>query len=153
MTTTPTAAPVDADALVAVVGRLRRGIRRRVRQDWPHAPLPEAQLELLRLLDARPGLRVAEAAAALGIAPNTVSTLAGRLVADGLVERTRDTDDARAARLALSAAASERIAAWRGRRQALVSAALAAMTPADRAALGAALPALGRLADAMAGER
>ena len=148
MTTTP----ADADALVAVVGRLRRGIRRRVRQDWPHAPLPEAQLELLRLLDATPGLRVAAAASALGIAPNTVSTLAGRLVAAGLVERARDAGDARAARLALSAAAGERVAAWRGRRHALVSAALADLGPADRAAIGAALPALGRLADALAGD-
>jgi DNA-binding MarR family transcriptional regulator len=139
----------QAEDLMRVVGQLRRSVRRRVRQDWPHAPLPEAHLELLRLVDERPGLRVQEAAGALRLAPNTVSTLVNKLVAAGLLERRRDRRDGRAARLHLTRAAVRRIAAWRDRRQALVAQAMATLAAADREAVAAALPALRRLADAL----
>jgi DNA-binding MarR family transcriptional regulator len=139
----------QAEDLMRVVGQLRRSVRRRVRQDWPHAPLPEAHLELLRLVDERPGLRVQEAAGALRLAPNTVSTLVNKLVAAGLLERRRDRRDGRAARLHLTRAAVRRIAAWRDRRQALVAQALATLAAADREAIAGALPALRRLADAL----
>jgi DNA-binding MarR family transcriptional regulator len=85
----------QGEELMRVVGQLRRSVRRRVRQDWPHAPLPETHLELLRLVHDRPGLRVQEAAGALRLAPNTVSTLVNRLVAAGLLERRRDRRDGR----------------------------------------------------------
>ncbi len=138
----------DADALMAVVGQLRRTVRRRVRQDWPHAPLPEAHLELLRLVGARPGLHVKEAADALRLAPNTVSTLVNGLASAGLLERRRDRHDRRAARLYPTVAAIERMAAWRDRRQALVANAMESLAPADHEAIVGALPALRRLADA-----
>jgi DNA-binding MarR family transcriptional regulator len=139
----------QGEDLMRVVGQLRRSVRRRVRQDWPHAPLPETHLELLRLVGERPGLRVQEAAAALRLAPNTVSTLVNRLVAARLLERRRDRRDGRAARLHLTRAAVQRIAAWRDRRQALVAQALGTLATADREAIAGALPALRRLADAL----
>jgi DNA-binding MarR family transcriptional regulator len=135
--------------LMRVVGQLRRSVRRRVRQDWPHAPLPETHLELLRLVSERPGLRVQEAAAALRLAPNTVSTLVNKLVSAGLLERRRDRSDGRAARLHLTRAAVQRIAAWRDRRQALVAQAMGSLAAPDREAIAGALPALRRLADAL----
>ena len=139
----------QGEDLMRVVGQLRRSVRRRVRQDWPHAPLPETHLELLRLVHDRPGLRVQEAAGALRLAPNTVSTLVNRLVAAGLLERRRDRRDGRAARLHLTGAAVQRIAAWRDRRQALVAQAMDTLPAADREAIAGALPALRRLADAL----
>jgi len=129
-----------------VVGTLRRSVRRIVRQDWPHRPLTESEVEVLRLLRGRPGLRVREAAAALSLAPNTVSTLVGRLVDQDLLERREDERDGRAACLYLSAAAARRIAAWRDRRQHVIERALARLAEADRDAIARALPALGRLA-------
>lgn len=132
--------------LMDVVGTLRRSVRRIVRQDWPHRPLTESEVEVLRLLRARPGLRVREAAAALSLAPNTVSTLVGRLVDQDLLERREDERDGRAARLSLSAAAARRIAAWRDRRQHVIERALGRLPEADRQAIARALPALGRLA-------
>jgi len=135
--------------LMRVVGQLRRSVRRRVRQDWPHAPLPETHLELLRLVSERPGLRVQEAAGALRLAPNTVSTLVNKLVSAGLLERRRDRRDGRAARLHLTGAAVQRIAAWRRSRQALVAQAMDTLAAADREAIAGALPALRRLADAL----
>jgi len=137
----------DEDELMAVLGQLRRGVRARVRRDWPHPPLPEAHLELLLVVAARPGLRVQDAADALRLAPNTVSTLVNGPVLAGLVERRRDPSDGRAVRLHPTAAAQERLAAWRGRRHAVVAAAAAALPAGDREAIAAAMPALRRLTD------
>ena len=86
-----------------------------------------------------------EAASALGVAPNTVSTLVGRLAALGLVKRLADPQDGRAARLRLTAAATRRFAAWRDRRQLLVSAGMSSLGEADRRSIVRALPALHRL--------
>jgi DNA-binding MarR family transcriptional regulator len=148
--TTEAAPPATAAAeVLAAVGRVRRTVRRRLRRDWPHAPLPQAQIELLVLLREQPGLRVQEAAAILGLAANTVSTLVGALDAAGLLERRPDPADRRAAALHLSTAAERRLGEWRDRRAALAGTALAGLTPADRAAIAAALPALHRLADAL----
>jgi DNA-binding MarR family transcriptional regulator len=70
-------------------------------------------------------------------------------VAAGLLERRRDRRDRRAARLHLTRAAVQRIAAWRDRRQALVAQAMGTLAAADREAIAGALPALRRLADAL----
>jgi DNA-binding MarR family transcriptional regulator len=142
-----------AGELARVIGRLRRAIRQRTRQEWGTSPLPEAQLELLRLVRAEPGIRPQEAADTLGVLPNTVSTLLKALEARGLLERRRDGADARGVQLHLTTAAQARIASWQDRRQAVVSAALAALEPADQAAIAGVLPALGRLADVLGGGR
>jgi DNA-binding MarR family transcriptional regulator len=133
--------------LIEVVGRLRRGVRRQVRRDWPYSPLTESEVELLRLLSDRPGTRVGEAADALGLVPNTVSTLVGRLVEAGLAVRRPDPEDARAARLELTPAARRRIADRRDRRRQVVDAAMVGLTDDDRCAIEAAVPALQRLCD------
>jgi len=148
-TAVPTARDKElADALLAGARRLRRTTRRRVRRDWPVPPLPPAQVELLQVVADRPGVGVTDAAAALSLATNTVSTLA----VAGLVDRRRPgSGDRRAVHLALTPAAEERIAMWRDRRAELVAAALGSLGGQDRARLEAAVPALGRLADALEG--
>lgn len=142
-------APPVAQELAQALGRLRRAIRQRTRQEWGASPLPEAQLELIRLVKAQPGLRPREAAEALGVLPNTVSTLLKSLEGMGLLERQRDGADARCVRMHLTAAAWARIATWQDRRHAVVAAALDTLGPADREAIASALPALGRLAHAL----
>lgn len=145
-----TAAQVPGE-LIEILGRIRRGVRRQVRRDWPSSPLTESEVELLRLLSDQPGTRVGEAADALGLVPNTVSTLVGRLVDAGLVLRRPDPADARAARLELSPAARRRIADRRDRRRQVVEGAMLDMSEDDRRAIEAALPALARLC-ALVGE-
>jgi DNA-binding MarR family transcriptional regulator len=142
-----------AAELAQVIGRLRRAVRQRTRQEWGTPPLPETQLELLRLVRTQPGIRPQEAAEAMGVLPNTVSTLLKALEARGLLERHRDGADARSVRLHPTPAALARIASWQDHRQAVVSAALATLPPADQAAVAGALPALNRLADALGGGR
>jgi DNA-binding MarR family transcriptional regulator len=146
---TATSSEELASRLVSVIGPLRRLLRRRVQDDWPVEPLPPAQGDLLRLIDRRPGIGVADAAAQLRLAPNTVSTLVGQLADADLLRRDRDPHDRRSARLSLTPAADARLAAWRARRAAAASAALALLDDADHAALAAAVPALERLTEAL----
>jgi DNA-binding MarR family transcriptional regulator len=138
--------------MMEVVGHLRRSVRRLVRRDWPYRPLTDAQIELLRLVAARPGCRVQEAAQTLGLAQNTVSTLVRRLVDKGLLERRCDERDSRAAALSLSSAATRRMAEWRDRRGEVVSGALASLEAEDRKAIERALPPLRRLVASLEGD-
>ncbi|MFE4663436.1 MarR family winged helix-turn-helix transcriptional regulator [Streptomyces sp. NPDC056716] len=134
-----------ADALVGV----QRLIRRRVRAEMPDARLRGAEVELLRLVTARPGIRISEAARKLGLAGNSVSTLVNQLVRDGWLVRETDPADRRAALLLPTPAAETRLAAWRGRRAELVRQQVSRLDDADREALRAALPALRRLTDTL----
>lgn len=143
-----TAATTERE-LANTLGRLRRVLRRRLRADWPYRPLLESEVELLRLVRVSPGLRVGDAAAALGVAPNTVSTLVRRLTEKGLLRRKTDERDARAAALDLTPAAVRRIAAWRDRRAKVLGSAIRRLDPADRQAIERAVPALSRLVDAV----
>jgi DNA-binding MarR family transcriptional regulator len=123
--------------------------RRAVRQAWREDPLPPAQSELLRLAATMPGITVADAAQELRLAPNTVSTLVGKLTAAGLLVRNRDAQDARVALLTITDAARQRLVQWRDLRADLAGQARAGLSAADRRALAAALPALLRLAEGM----
>jgi DNA-binding MarR family transcriptional regulator len=134
-----------ASGLVSVIGPLRRLLRRRVQDDWPVEPLPPAQVDLVRLVHQQPGIGVADAAARLRLAPNTVSTLVRQLGEADLLRRERDPHDGRSARLSLTPAAEARLAAWRARRAAAARVGLDALSDDDRAALAAAVPALERL--------
>jgi DNA-binding MarR family transcriptional regulator len=144
----PSAGHVAAD-LMAAVSAVRRSARRAARQAWSQQPLPPAQSELLRLAAGRPGISVAEAAQELRLAPNTVSTLVGRLTAAGLLSRVTGASDGRTAQLTVTEKARQRIAEWRDLRAELASTALAELSPADQQALAAAIPGLRRLVERM----
>ncbi|MCV7225838.1 MarR family winged helix-turn-helix transcriptional regulator [Mycolicibacterium komossense] len=89
--------------LLGTVGRFRRQIRR----TSSHGPdvvagLTESQAELVRLVGRRPGISVSQAAAELGLAANTASTLVSRLCAGGSLIREADPADRRVGRLRLT---------------------------------------------------
>jgi len=138
-----------AAELAAAWGGVRRRLRRGARAVVGGEPLRGAEIELLRVVEAQPGIGVGEAAGALHLAPNTVSTLVGGLVSDGLLERRPDPEDRRAARLELTHAARDRIRRFRDERDRLLAAALAELDADDAAALRASLPALERLLAAL----
>ncbi|MFV2113543.1 MarR family winged helix-turn-helix transcriptional regulator [Micromonospora sp. LOL_025] len=139
------------DQFAGALGDLHRVLRRAATQRAGRTALPDAQVEVLRLVQRRPGTGVREAAERLGTAPNTISTLVGELTAAGLLRRERDPADRRTARLELTDAARERMAAYGRHRRDLLDAALAELDGPDREALLAAAPALRRLADRMTG--
>ncbi|MFU8875110.1 MarR family winged helix-turn-helix transcriptional regulator [Micromonospora sp. SL4-19] len=133
----------------AVVGELHRLLRRVAAGRANRIALPEAQVELLLLVRAEPGISGREAARRLATAPNTVSTLVRHLTDAGLLERDRDPADRRVVRLRLTAAARARMADHEAHRTALLTEALAALDPAARAALLAAVPHLDALLAAL----
>lgn len=126
---------------------VRRTVRRATRQAWQQEPLPAAQSELLRLTAERPGITVADAALELRLAPNTVSTLVGRLTGAGLLDRARGQADGRTALLTVTDKAQRRIAEVRDLRAELAGRALTRLSSSDQDALNCAAPALLRLAE------
>jgi DNA-binding MarR family transcriptional regulator len=135
-----------ADDLYDVIGLLRRRSRRLVGSPLPELALSGAQRELVRVVRRNPGVTVADAARVLGLAPNTVSTLVGQLLALGVVVRERDEQDRRVARLDLTAWARTALERWRDRRVQATASALSGLPSAERARLAAALPTIARIA-------
>ncbi|MEV1333677.1 MarR family winged helix-turn-helix transcriptional regulator [Micromonospora costi] len=132
--------------LGAVLSDLHRLLRRATNQRTNRSALPDAQVELMLLVRAHPGVSVKEAAGRLRTAPNTVSTLVRDLVTAGLIERERDPVDGRVARLRLTPAARNRMADYDRHRTALLTEALSQLTPDARAAVEDVVPHLDRLA-------
>jgi DNA-binding MarR family transcriptional regulator len=130
---------------MGLVQGVRRVVRRRLRAQVPGPALRGAQVELLQLVEEEPGVGVAAAARSLHVAGNTVSTLVNQLIEAGMLHRSVDPADRRAARLTLTDAARDRLARWRAARSLLVAEAVGRLSAHDVAALEAALPALKNL--------
>lgn len=136
-----------SDAFAGVMIGISRLVRRRLRREMPGPRLRGAQVELLRLVAANPGISVSAAAKELYLAGNSVSTVVNQLTAAGLLQRETRSDDRRSARLLATPEAEARLRAWQERRAALVREHVERLSDDDRAALAAAMPALRRLAD------
>jgi DNA-binding MarR family transcriptional regulator len=134
--------------LLAAIGAVRRVARRAVRSAYAE-PLPPARSELLRLAARRPGIGVAEAAAELRLAPNSVSTMVSKLAEDGLLSRGRVASDGRSVRLTVTEAGAARVEEWRDIRLDLAARAIGLLPAEDQKALAAVVPALTRLAQLM----
>ena len=147
-----------ADALLRQTARIRRVGRRRQGRPAELARLTGAQLELVKLVRRCPGVSVAQAAAELGLAANTVSTLVGRRrkVKEALMayiaERRYSKDeileniDRRIARLQLPERLARRVGAYRDRRMVALGAAIATLDPDQQATIAAATALLERVA-------
>lgn len=134
--------PPELSDLENVLAGLNRLVRRRLRAGLTLPPLRGAEVELLKLVRAHPGLRVSAAARELGLAGNSVSTLVKGLVELGMLERAADPADGRATLLHITPEAGRRLREWQDRRTALVRGHVERLSDADQAALAAALPAL-----------
>lgn len=145
----PTAVP-DVDQLADVVARLRRAMRRGARSGGAPQTLSVAQIEVLQYLTDVPGARASELGRALRLAPATVSTLIGQLLARGALERRPDPDDRRAWQLHVTRSGARRLARWQTANRDVLRVALAALAATDRTAIDRALPALDRLVASIA---
>jgi DNA-binding MarR family transcriptional regulator len=135
--------------LLEAVGQLRRQTRRVAGRPKLTSTLSGPQTELVRHVRRHPATSVAAAAADLGVAPNTVSTLVTQLVEAGVLVREQDDGDRRIYRLRLTPRAQRSVDRWRDHREAVLDAALATLTVAQRSALARAVPALSALAAAV----
>jgi DNA-binding MarR family transcriptional regulator len=98
-----------------------------------------AALLTLRRIDEVGPLRITDLAAAEMVAQPTMTGIVRRLEQDGFVQRTRDPDDARAMRIALTEAGRDELAAVRTSRAAVLQERLDRLDDDARAALAAAL--------------
>ncbi len=135
--------------LPRALGPYLRVSRRAVRAGMQAAPVADASVEVLRVVEAQPGVSVGRVAERLGVAANTVSTLVRELAEAGLVERRRDDRDRRAASLHLTASAHERLAVWARLRDEVLATALARLPEPERADLARALPAVRHLLEVL----
>ena len=140
--------PLTPD-LAKVLARIGRGLRYRTRAAREALDVTHSESELLRLLDRRPGIRVHEAALELGVASNSVSTLVKQLSRAGLIVRSTDPLDGRAACLHLTPLAEDWVTRVGNAREEVIERALASLDDSDRLALQAAVPALARFAKAI----
>jgi DNA-binding MarR family transcriptional regulator len=151
-TMSPSAADVsvlDAESGVIDVTRLRVAIARLSRRLRRHelAGLTPTQLAALATVERSGPLRLGDLAAAEGIAPSTLTRLVAALEELGYVQRCADPKDARASTLAITQLGHETLERLRAEGTALLTQSLMLLTPEQRAALAAALPALEQLAD------
>lgn len=137
---------VELPAFGGVGRALKRAVRRRLSVA---SPLSEAQVGVLRTVQASPGVASGAVAERLQLAPSTVSTLLRDLVDAGLIRREADDQDRRATRLWLTGQAEARLAAWSSTSEQVLTAALRQLDEDDRRALQQSLPAVRRLAAAL----
>ncbi|MBM3692403.1 MAG: MarR family transcriptional regulator [Actinobacteria bacterium] len=133
--------PVLADDLLLLVTRLARRLRRVAAAD----AVTPTQRSILTTLERHGPCTHGELADAERVRPPTITAAVDRLEAQGLVARARDATDRRVARVALTAEGRTLLTEARRQRTAYLEQRLRALTPADRASIAAAAPALLRL--------
>ena len=136
-----TTAAIDVARLRMTIARLSRWLRRH-----ELAGLTPTQLSALATVDRIGPLRLGDLAAAEGIAPSTLTRLVTVLEERGYVERCPVPGDARASTLTIAPAGHEALELIREQSTILLADRLQTLTPEQRAALAAALPALEQLA-------
>jgi DNA-binding MarR family transcriptional regulator len=112
-------------------------------------PLPASEFDVLQYVSTHPDPSVSEVARALRLQTSNVSTTVRSLVERGLVERVADPADQRRSLLRSSARAAGHRQLLRDAYGRTITAALAGLSDADRAAIIEAAPALTRLAETL----
>ena len=140
---------ISAEGGVIDVTRLRVALARLSRRLRRHelAGLTPTQLAALSTVEQAGPLRLGDLAAAEGIAPSTLTRLVAVLEELGYVRRDADPKDARASTLAITVLGHETLERLRAENSALLAQRVRLLTPEQRTALAAALPALEALAD------
>lgn len=127
--------------LRVAVGR----IARRLRQSNPGG-LTVTQLSALVTIEQRGSVKLGDLAGLEGIAPSTLSRIIASLEEAGLVARSPDPDDRRSSWMSLTADGRRVLSEVRTERTVALGRRVGALSPDERRALFAALPALERLA-------
>jgi DNA-binding MarR family transcriptional regulator len=145
-TATPIELDIDAAArLRTVIGRLSRRLRSTAAAR--EAGLTPTKISVLLNVTRTSPTRLADLAASEGLNPTLVSRVITELVASGLLERSSDPDDRRAAWVKISAAGRRLAERMRSERTEAVNAAMAGLSGEERRRLERALPALEALAE------
>jgi DNA-binding MarR family transcriptional regulator len=138
-----------SDGIAEVIARLRRALRRGARVADPGNRLAVAQLEVLAAVTEQPGVRPGQLARQLHMRPNTVTTIVNALSAQGMLDRASSAGDRRAIELTATETGRQAVLTWQATNAAVLHLALSTLAGPQRRALGAAVPALDALAQAI----
>jgi DNA-binding MarR family transcriptional regulator len=130
-----------ADRLRPVLLRIGRELRRETRA----AGISPEQVSLLVAIKYEPGIGVRELASRERVSPPAMTKHVDRLERDGLVQRTQSADDRRRVGLTLTEEGQRVLRRVRSRRTAWLASRLGKLSPAEVAAVEAALEPLARL--------
>jgi DNA-binding MarR family transcriptional regulator len=130
-----------ADALRPVLLRVGRELRREARA----VGISPEQVSLLVAIKYAPGIGVRELAARERVSPPAMSKHVDRLERDGLVARTPSADDRRRVGLTLTDEGQRMLRRVRSRRTAWLASRLGELSPAELAAVEAAVEPLSHL--------
>jgi DNA-binding MarR family transcriptional regulator len=145
-TTPPEALDLETAArLRMVIGRLSRRLRSTAAAR--EAGLTPTKISVLLNVARTSPMRLADLAAAEGLNPTLLSRVTSELVARGLLERSSDPHDRRAAWVGISRAGRRLAERMRSERTEAVNAAMAGLSAEERRRLQRALPALEALAE------
>jgi DNA-binding MarR family transcriptional regulator len=136
--------PADPAAPDAVAGRLfvaLARLTRRLRRDAPIA-LSHGSITALGTVVNEGALRIGDLATSEGVRAPTMSRIVDGLVADGYAERVPDPADGRACLVQATSAGIAMLSGARTARSQLLASRFGQLSPEQRAALVAALPAL-----------
>jgi DNA-binding MarR family transcriptional regulator len=153
-TAPPTETAIDIDTaarLRAAIGKLSR--RLRTTASGKAADLTPTKISVLMDVVRRGPLRLSEVAESEGINPTMLSRVIAGLVDRGLLERTSDEADRRAAWVKATPAGRRLTERIRRERTDAINAALAKLPEDDRQSILAALDALEGLAEELKGRR
>lgn len=143
--------PLPDAGLLALAGDFREALRHSiylVRRLDADGELSAAQLSTLKmLLDAadQGGVRVGEIARNLGVKVPSATEQIIKLERAGLVRRDADPADSRAVRVNLTPEGHAAVDSANERRNAVMAGILGSLTAAEREALAAAIPVIGRI--------
>ncbi|QDY89822.1 MarR family transcriptional regulator [Arthrobacter sp. UKPF54-2] len=143
--------PLPDAGLLALAGDFREALRHSiylVRRLDADGELSAAQLSTLKmLLDAadQGGVRVGEIARNLGVKVPSATEQIIKLERAGLVRRDADPADSRAVRVNLTREGHAAVDSANERRNAVMAGILGSLTAAEREALAAAMPVIGRI--------
>ncbi|MCG5218797.1 MarR family transcriptional regulator [Streptosporangium soli] len=135
---------MNADDLAVSLSRELRHLVMLLRRAAAGQPVTSQQYAVLGSLEAGPR-RMTELAEEHGVQLPTMTVQINRLEDPGLVARGSDPADARVRTVELTDEGRARLEAVRRARHAFLARQLDALTPAEREAIAAALPALSRL--------
>jgi DNA-binding MarR family transcriptional regulator len=154
MSAAATSPSTDAESAV----QLRMAIMRLARRLRPTAAgagagLSPTRVTVLLDIDRRGPIRLSEVAADDGLNPTMVSRVISDLVMDGLLDRSADPGDRRAAWVRVTRAGGRLAERIRRERTDAINAALAELAAGEQQAILGALPALLALADQLGAQR